>query len=664
MYFADFETTTNKVDTTKSWVWMWGIKGTLEGDELSYGANIEGFLDHCAINKKKEILFHNLAWDFNYIYKFLLDKKDFKFIDETDERVDILNDKEWTWLCDNTGRVYSARVMWRGVELHFYDSWLVLMASVGKLGASIGLEKLGDTFDYDHYHDTVDEWCDVDREYLERDIDIVIETFMKSTSVVDRKMTRAGMAYEHFRRFYGEREFANDFGGSVYNYKTRSLEYWNILRENEWNLVTRSYQGGYTNWNKNYTDKVLDVPNGVSYDVNSLYPAVMENNKMPYGRMLYTPPKDSSYVTLLVVHINNATLKDPKYPPLFKAKGKSIDAKYLDEIKYEERVMWEEEFNFIKQYYDIDYSIYSKRYFKTKYVFNEWLSVLKENKIKATDPTIRDFWKGIYNSLYGKFGQHKTSGSRVIIEDGKELYEYKGEKYVKEIGKDVIWWNDKLIYKDSVVDKDGKTKYKGVAKLSNKIRYGKDKQYKHDAKYTTTEKLKYMPIASYTTWKARETLWKGMFGNLDIWLYSDTDSCYYSDEPVGIDIHESRFGAWKAEHKFDKFKVLRAKCYMYHSLAEWKNGAWREEDKLIKKISGVSDIGKSKIDWNNFYLGSIIEGGKRGTKNTDGGKFIIDSDYKLGEKITTTDVKTETWENSTLNRLKTQLQKEMEVLNV
>lgn len=609
MYFADFETTTIEIDPNKSWVWLWGIKGAMDGDKLVYGTDIEEFLDHCVENKKTTVLFHNLGWDFNYIYKFLLDKKNFRFRDMNDMvHGEVLRNNEFTWLCDNTGSVYSAEVKWKGSWIQFKDSWKVLMASVEGLGKVLGKVKLSDKFDYHHYHDDKEDLCKEDIEYLERDIDIVRECFVRVSNLVKPKLTRAGMAYEHFRNFYGERNFANDFGGHVWSYKENSIIYENILKKDEWELVQRSYQGGYTYWNQKYTDKVV-VGDGWSVDVNSLYPAVMMNNMFPYGEMYYTEPKDHPSVSLVIVSIFKAKKKEDYYPALIKDKSKSIDAKYLDEIEMEERVYWEDEFEYIKKYYDIEYVITGRRYFKTKFIFDEWLETVQDYKINAKEKADRDFWKGIYNSLYGKFGQNKSIGRRVIYEDGLKMVINDGEKELIDI-------------------ETGEVK----GKLSNKIRYGPEKTMRHNAEYEETDNLKYIPIASYTTWLARKTLWDGIFANLDIWIYSDTDSCYFMGEPKDIEIHESKFGAWKFEHRFKKFKVLRAKCYMFDATWEW-DGGWVEKNETVKKISGISKEGKEEVNWDNFYLGSIIENGKRGTVNVDGGKFVIDSNYKIGKTI-------------------------------
>ena len=51
--------------------------------------------------------------------------------------------------------------------------------------------------------------------------------------------------------------------------------------------------------------------------------------------------------------------------------------------------------------------------------------------------------------------------------------------------------------------------------------------------------------------------------------------------------------------------------------------------KDIKKISGVSKVGKSKIDWYNFKAGTIIKNGKKSKKNVNGGLLIVESDFKI-----------------------------------
>lgn len=621
MYFADFETTTSKISDKWSKVWLWGVKGANRSDKLEYGVTIESFFETLKEKGMDEVYFHNLSFDGNYIYKYLANN-DFKFVNIADDSLSEedrkLRSNEWGWICDERGNIYSLYLNYKGFEITFLDSWKVLMASVEDLGESIGLEK--QKLDYDAYstYKTKEEVPKIALEYLERDIDVVIETFTRVIRLYDKKMTRASMSYNDFQEFYNEesdtkKQFSIDFGGKIWNYREKKWEIRNVLSKEDWVLIHKSYQGGYTNWNRKYTNKEIYTPNGVSYDVNSLYPSVMMNYKMPYGKLLYTRPIDTNdYVALKVVLIQRANILNKDWPALIKDKytAKYGESKYLSEVKYEEYTFWEEEWEFIKSKYDIDYIELKTVYFRTKYVFKNWLEIKKELKINATDEIERDFHKGIYNSCYGKFAQNIRLGSRIIVEDGLIVKEIDGFKWL--------------------VDKETNEPYRP---LNNRIRYGKNGEYKHTAFFSETDQYKHIAVASYIAMKARMTLWNAQYQNLDIWVYSDTDSCYFTNEPKGIEIHESKFGAWKAEHKFDKIKVLRAKCYMYHSIAAWKKSKWNIEDKDIKKISGLSKSGKTKVIWDNFHLGAIIKGGKRGTRNVDGGKLIVETDYKLGEDV-------------------------------
>lgn len=616
MFFMDFETTTSKISTDYSRVWLWGIKGALKGDKLSWGITMEDFFETIKREDIKEGYFHNLKFDGNYIFKWML-KNGIKFrnIDENNEK---LPENHFEWINDDKGNLYIMHINYKGHVFRLMDSWKVLMASVEDLGESIGLEKLD--IDY-HAYNVYERKEDVPKEairYLERDIDVVIETFTKAIGLYNKKITRASMAYEDFREYYNntnesQRQFSIDFGGKVWDYREKKFVWKNMLTKEEWKTVNKSYQGGYTNWNQNYTNVLLENIDGVSYDVNSLYPSVMMNYKMPYGRPLYSKPLSGEYVTLRRILIQKAKLKDPSTPPFIKKKGgKYREAKYLSEVDYEEYVYWDEEFEFIKKYYDVTYvEIGNPMYFRVKWVFKDWLEEKKELKINATDELERNFHKGIYNSSYGKFAQNIRMGSRIIVEDGNYVKYIKGERYL--------------------FNRETRQKVRKLA--SNVIRYGNFGEYKHEAYFKETDQYKYIPIASYITMKSRMILFDAMYKNLDIWLYSDTDSCYFSGEPKGIDIHESRFGAWKAEHKFNKFKVLRAKAYMLFSTYAWKKGGWQKHNKIVKKISGLSKSGKEKVNFENFYLGSIIKEGKRGLINVDDGMLIVDKDFTLGEEI-------------------------------
>lgn len=89
------------------------------------------------------------------------------------------------------------------------------------------------------------------------------------------------------------------------------------------------------NWNKEIEGKTVENIDGVSYDVNSLYPSVMMNYPMPYGRLLSHKPVGTTYETIVTVYIRSAVKKNPKAPNLLKDRSKglhSLDDKYLAEV--------------------------------------------------------------------------------------------------------------------------------------------------------------------------------------------------------------------------------------------------------------------------------------------------------------------------------------------
>lgn len=593
-YFSDFETTTDKISTKWSRVYIWGLKEDVPNAEMLWGLDIKDWFETVKEQDISEIYFHNLSFDGNYIFKWLL-KNDIKFVDSKKK----LRSEEnaWTWVCDDQGNIYTMDIIYKGHHFSLLDSWKVLMASVADLGKSIGKNKL--EIDYDEYT-IFQKKEDVPQkviEYLERDIDVVIETFQKAINLYKKAITRASMALNDFIDDYGNWQYVHDFGGKTWLYEEGRFGIKNVLSKEDWLLINRSYFGGWTNWNKELTDIKVEIEYdlarrlyGVSYDINSSYPGAMKDNLYPYGPMLKSKPK-GDYLELLVVMIYKAEPKDPRYPGIFKGKGKNED-NWETHIANEERVIWAEEFDFMRKYYSIDYKILKRCYFKAKMVFQEWITKKQWLKINAVEKVEQDFHKGIYNSGYGKFGQNIFLGSRLIVEDDTPTH----------------------------------------LRHKSQLRYGSHGQFIHTAVVSETELRKHVAVASRTTSLGRLNIWKAVFENIDLWLYSDTDSCYFRAEPKGLWIDPSAFGAWKSETRFSAIKILRAKCYMVQAEEEWskKLNDWEPSKKLIKKISGVSKEGKDQINWDNFHIGSVIKNAKRGSKNVEDGKLILLSDYQLG----------------------------------
>jgi len=68
-------------------------------------------------------------------------------------------------------------------------------------------------------------------------------------------------------------------------------------------------------------------------------------------------------------------------------------------------------------------------------------------------------------------------------------------------------------------------------------------------------------IGSFITAHVRMKVRQAALLAPDAWLYADTDCVVFSREPVGLDIHKSRYGAWKIECEGDHYRIITKKVY-------------------------------------------------------------------------------------------------------
>lgn len=96
LFFADFETTTSRQSSDSTRVWIWGIKGNLPGDVMEFGLDLNSFFDHVSEKKIKEIYFHNLSFDGNFMFKHMLKTYKSHFKRNSPEDRIALEENEWS----------------------------------------------------------------------------------------------------------------------------------------------------------------------------------------------------------------------------------------------------------------------------------------------------------------------------------------------------------------------------------------------------------------------------------------------------------------------------------------------------------------------------------------------------------------------------------------
>ena len=278
-----------------------------------------------------------------------------------------------------------------------------------------------------------------------------------------------------------------------------------------------SYKGGFCYVAPQIKNKEL-YRNGVTIDVNSLYPSVMLNSILPYGEPVYFEGKYKNIdglhpLYLQKVRLRNAMLK-PKHVPCIQKPNATGYYEYVEQI---ELILTDKELELVLNSYYIENIEYVDGYqFRgCKGMFNKYIKKFGDMKKTATNPVDRLIAKLFLNSLSGKFGT--------------------------KVERNVIY-----------VDFD-----------ENGI------EIKRETPETYTTPMYYTPMVSFITSYARCITITGANMNYDNYCYADTDSLHLlgSVEDIkGLVLDDKELGAWKVETIWNKAKFLGLKKYMEYNI--------------------------------------------------------------------------------------------------
>ena len=402
----------------------------------------------------------------------------------------------------------------------------------------------------------------------------VIDYVKRDVEIIKHKYIEYGKNYEIKKTASSSswNNFVKWYEGK-YSKQTFTTKY--LFNKETFNYLSPAYFGGLSIINDFH--RYEDIKGNIKYyDINSSYPSTFTDNLQPYGLPLDVKP-DGDYVYIVDAIIKNPKKKDKRMASHLHnwvKFGKVNRESYLDEYNGPMRVMYcSEEWEEIKLSYDFEILQEKNIYFKASRELGEYINLLYHLKENAKDKVEKGDHKLILNSFYGKWGQN-------YLQTRKDLYLATAED-------DLKYHYGKYVYRTSVEE---------------------------------SKEIKYLPIAIFTTSYARVKLLRVVRQNLDTWLYGDTDSLIINgDKCEGIKEHETKLGYWKLEAEGKRFKVLKTKCY----IMEMMDGT------LKRTLAGITDSGKSLINFDNFYVGSVIKNGNRKKKKLKGGYVLIDEDTTL-----------------------------------
>lgn len=572
-FTADFETTTDCDDCR---VWAYALCEIGNVDNFIYGNNIHDFIKFCSDKKENyQLYFHNLKFDGEYIFNYLLNNG-YEFVKDKRER----RDKTFTCLISDMGQFYSIEIYFHVTKKHtnkvtIFDSMKILNFSVEKIAKDFNLPIRKLELDYKAKREIGHILTSHEIDYIKNDVEIMARAleFMFNEKLL--KMTIGSDALTSYK------EMNKNFS-----------KYFPILDFNIDSDIRKSYKGGFTYLNECYIEK--EVGEGLVLDVNSLYPSVMKYEYLPFGDPLFFEGRyqeDKLYKLYIQCFSCSFEVKEGMIPTLqIKNNPSFVSNEYIKSSEGDIVTLYLTNVDmelFFEHYNVYDITWHSGWKFKSlRGLFTTYIDYWTERKINAKkegNNVLYIISKLMLNSLYGKFGL-----------------------------------NPRVRGKIPYLNEEGIVKYKlGEEEIRNAI---------------------YIPVATFiTSYARRKTIETSQAikdytikkYHKDYYIYSDTDSIHLlkmDDEELKqfVDIDDFRLGAWKIESKFTRGKYIRQKCY----IEEY-------EDKLNVTVAGLPKKLGKYVNFDNFNKGMEIlatdenKEHKLRFKHVKGGVLLVDTDFTI-----------------------------------
>lgn len=573
-FTADFETNVDEFDCR---VWAYALCEIGNTDNFIYGNSIDDFIKWCANKRENYILyFHNLKFDGEYIFSYLLENG-YTCIKDKKERAD----KTFTTLISDTGKFYSIEIFFETKnpkhinKVTIYDSLKILNFSVEMIAKDFNLPIRKLELDYKEKREIGHILTPDEVDYIRNDVEIMARALK---IMFDEKLTKMTIGSDALANY---KEINKNFN-----------KYFPILPYEIDKDIRKSYKGGFTYLNDEYKEKETGA--GIVFDKNSMYPAKMVFEKLPFGDPIFFDGKyeDDTLYPLYVQTISCIfEIKEGKIPTIqIKNNMSFLPNEYVKSSNGDivTLTLTSVDLKLFFEHYNVTELTYHSGWkFKAiKGLFSSYIDYWSNKKIQAkkdNNTALYRIAKLMLNSLYGKFGLNPNVRGQF--------------PYLSE---------------------DGVVKY-GLyeSEIRNSI---------------------YLPVASFITSYARADIIRSSqqirdyslkkYGK-DLYVYSDTDSihCLFDeneDLSSVLDIDDYRLGAWKLESKFKRGKYLRQKCYIELGF----------DDKMNVTVAGLPKKLGNLITFDNFDIGFTTENidteNKKLTyKHIKGGVMLVDTEFSI-----------------------------------
>lgn len=548
-YVADFETITDANDCR---VWAYAVYNVEKDKIEKIGNHIDKFMDWLLKLEDGKVWFHNLKFDGEFIISWLFKNK-FKYREERKK----IKENEFTTLISDMGQFYSMTIQRSEYKIIIQDSLKILPMSVSAIAKSFGLEESKLEIDYNEFREEGHILTEQEEEYIKNDVIIVGKALaIQFRHGLTRMTTGSNALHDYKKRIGGFKRFLKYFP---------SIEY-EVDKD-----IRQAYRGGFTYVSPRHQNKTIG--NGITLDVNSLYPDRMMNCLLPYGvpiRFEGEYRNDRAYPLYIQCVKCDIKLKPKHIPSIALKHMRFASNEYITDTEGEEIVLYltSTDLGLMFQQYDVESIEYLGGYkFKgAKGLFRTYIEYWIGQKNQATiegNKGLRQLAKLMLNSLYGKFGLNPdTKSKHPYIEKGVVKY------------------------------------YVGKAERRKSI---------------------YIPMAVYITSEARYKTITAAQKLYDRFMYADTDSLHLegTELPEILDVDNVKLGAWAHEATFTQAKFIRQKTYV-----EVVDG------ELHITCAGMPKTCYDQVTFDNFTEGSTY-GGKLLPKHVVGGIVLVEKEFTI-----------------------------------
>lgn len=659
---CDFETTVYEGQTSTE-VWAAACV-PLHSEEVLIFHSIGDWFDHISRQKRNVVCyFHNLKFDGEFILSYLMNNPlfslayDYGYIGIVDgdfrERRD-MQSMTFRYSISDRGQWYGITIKVGKFYIDIRDSLKLLPMSVERIGEGFKTKHRKLSMEYTGRRYAGCEITDEEKKYIRNDVLVVKEAMEVMYAEGHRKTTIGSCCLAEFKHLsylddkkQWEKQYPN-----LYEYELDEKEFG---ATSAGAYIRLSYRGGWCYLVKGRENRM--AYNGVTADVNSLYPSMMHSesgNRYPVGKPHFWKgdiPYDAlHYDRYYFVRIRTEFRLKPGKLPCIQLKSNPlydptewletsdvkslVDGRYScfieDAITGDVRRTWVEmvltmtDYQLIQEHYDlIGLEIMDGCWFETKKgIFDDYIDKYKALKIKSKGAR-REIAKLFLNNLYGKMAMNTDSS-----------------------------------FKYAELDPDGALRFLEVP------------QYKKAPGY--------IPIGSAITSYARNftirAAQKNYYGkNRPGFIYADTDSIHCDlrpEELKGIKADPAAFCCWKLEASWDHALFVRQKTYLEHIVAEnlepienpyysvkcagmpkpckdlfilatnpeTRRRMMEDNDFFVEVVDKYGETGaafliREQLKLTDFKIGLVIPTGKLMPKHIPGGILLVDSPYCMRKKL-------------------------------